>query len=601
MTLRRYALTLFLLLAALCAGALTLDELQEQWEQIYGKGTGGDFAPLAQSFIEGSQDPYDLLEAANLWAVTDSLGYHAYLGQMLKTRPNNPKYRYLQVSRETDTLSRIQNSRDLVRDYPEFPGSYRVLLIAHLENLDGLESNSAAADSAYALLTADSPLLATYAEEFPEDKYASLADVVAKVMAGTAEAAKEPYRRAFEDSYTSWMPEYDLRRLLPLEKFHPLLAWHIELLRAESGEEEATGEIAERAGDLADYYFSTAQDYSALIDYFGKDPFYWQNQYVIYCLVLSQHRQGNLAAVKSLLLYGGNAQLAEALQDSWNSFNPEESFNIYTQALAGSQGDLLAEYLLARTQTGKPDQVAAGRKLIKAAPDKEFGYRVITDAYLNYFGSNQLSDSTRKQMTAALKKEKKNLTRYQQEFPESISAAAGLLLFNIAVKKDAPAYAQFKKLLGLNVTPQIYPLFYKFMADFDRLALLRKTTAYVAESGSGQNLSADIPPTEMAVLDYCQALLENGKYALMLKEVKKNPDWMDSKNFQFFLTNAHYMNNDYPKAIATLRLMVDKGSIGSTFLRTLEGDPMTQDPAWQQLVDYAASKPDPDAGMDSQE
>ena len=57
MTLRRYALTLFLLLAALCAGALTLDELQEQWEQIYGKGTGGDFAPLAQSFIEGSQDP----------------------------------------------------------------------------------------------------------------------------------------------------------------------------------------------------------------------------------------------------------------------------------------------------------------------------------------------------------------------------------------------------------------------------------------------------------------------------------------------------------------------------------------------------------------
>lgn len=594
MILRKYTLILLALLVSLSAAAMTIEELT----QLYKDSTpAAEFTPQAQAFIESSEDLDELNYAGYLWANSDSTSYQSYLSMMQAAFPANPKYQYLKIGTQPDPQTRIRFSRDLIKAYPKYAGGYLALFFNHLSNLAANAKSQPDSPVPDQVLTADLPLIAEYARLFPQEKYVRMTQIFHLLMQGDAEAAKTPFREALEAD-DAWLADFDLARVIPLQKYHPLLRYHIDFLRQQDSDPQVKYTLAQKAGDLISYYYDTAKDYDAIIGYFGAEPFYWENQYVIYCLAMSYYQKNDLKSIPPLLIWQDNTSAAEAFQDAWIAFDKPQCNAVYTAALQGVPNQLLASYLLARAALDDSGKLAKGKSMVKAAPKENYGYRLINDYYVNYFGAVKTDDAQRKKMVASLKKDKKYFQKHRELFPESVSAIVGSLLSSLAAKKDAQALASFQKLLSTEVPADIYPLIYKLIADFDRTDLLLKASEEAAQSKVGTEYDTAEEAHNYAVVSFCQALYDNGQYQKMLSIVDKHPDWLKIRDLQFLLVNSHYFQNDYAKAIAMLRFMVDQGTVGSTMLNTLASDPIAQDPGWQALVDYAATKPDPDAGAD---
>lgn len=594
MILRKYALVLLALLLTLSAAAMTIEELT----QLFNQSTPAEeFTPQAQAFIESSEDLDELNYAGYLWSRSDSTAYQSYLSRMQAAFPANPKFPYLSIGTKPDPKARILSSRELIKAFPQYAGGYLALFFNHLSNLAANAKLETAAPVPDALLSADLPLIAEYGRLFPQEKYVRMTQIFYLLMQDDTEAAKTPFREALANE-DAWLTDFDLARIIPLQKYHPLLRYHIDLLREQDSDPQVKYTLAQKAGDLISYYYDTAKDYDAIIGYFGAEPFYWENQYVIYCLAMSYYQKADLKSIPPLLTWQGDALAAEAFQDAWLAFDTPQSVAVYTAALKGAQNDLLASYLQARAAADDSVKLATGKRMVKSAPKENYGYRLINDYYVNYFGAEKTDDAERKKMVAALKKDKKYFQKHLQLFPESVNAIVGSVLSSLAAKKDAQALGSFQKLLKTEVPADIYPLIYKLIADFDRTDLLLKANEEAAQSKVGTEYDTAEEAHNYAVVSFCQALFDNGQYQKMLSIVDKHPDWLKIRDLQFLLVNSHYFQNDYAKAIEMLRFMVDQGTVGTTMLRTLSSEPIAEHPNWQALMDYAATKPDPDAGAD---
>ncbi len=591
MTLRKHLLMLLLLLLAGSAAAMNIEELFGRFSQ---KPTAEEFGPLAQSFLQENDDLDELLFAGYMWSQLADSAYVDYLSQAIATHPEQPKWRFLAASAEANMVTRAALSRDLIRDFPQFEGGYQSLLFTHLTDLAYKGSPDQENPLPEGDLAADLPSIEHYCQAFPQARYGRMAAVFRNVMLDDPEAAELAFRQAW-DSKERWLAEYDLSQILPIEKYHPILRCHINLLRASGSPDKVTRDLAEKAGLLAAYYFDRAKDYQAVIDFFGAEPHYWENQYVIFCLALSYNETGQQGKLADLLLHRGDFRAAEAFQDSWNAFNRDQAQAVYQDAFRSDSKDPLVRYLLARVSSNDGDKLHEGRKLAKAHPKESYGYRLINEYYLNYFGQADAQDPLRAERSKSIRKDKKYIANHLKLYPESLSAIVGSLLYNLAAKKDDPSSNLFQKVLSTKAPEQLYGLIYKFMADFGRIDLLRRShlSAAQAKIGSGYENAAEA--ADGAVLGFCQSLYENGKYALMLRETDRNPAWLENPDLLFFLANAHYLEKDYAKAIATLRLMVEKGAIGTSMLLTMADDPIAEHPDWQPLLDFAATMPDPDA------
>lgn len=572
------------------AAALTIGELQELFYQTEDESA---FAREAEIFI-GQNDDLDEVEHA-FWMCyslrPDSCA--AWLEARILEPQSDPKYRYLRLQMQEDPLTKIDHALALIGSDPDFGGGYRALLLTYVQDFDPDEISDP--ESAIHLqLQGDLPLLAHYAASFPEDGYARMAQVYQLMLSGDPEAARLAFREAVENG-DAWIDDIGLEQMFSPDKYHPLLACQIETLRANDEDEYSKYRIAELAGDLVDYSYDLAKDYDAVIGYFGADPWYWENQYVIYALTMSYLAKEQPEKAVDLLNGNNDHPTALQFQDAWLAFDPEQAEDVYTRILEPVAAVPLNAYLLARAQRDDLDKLAHSRALVDSHPKVELGYSLAAEVYLKYFSESASDDPDRSMMETTLQDDAQLLRNYYFRFPDNHLAAAGYFLVNLSANDDDKALRAYKKLSESGLGETLGSTFAKIALNKGRNDLLRRIKAYEIRLNKEYSELGEDEIDELANQAYCLSLYEHGFYAEVVEEVGKNPGWMDDPEIQFMLVNAHYFRDDFTQTIAALRMMVEKGTIGTSMLKGLNDPELTGHPDWQPLLDLAATLPDPDA------
>jgi hypothetical protein len=593
MKLHKLALLMLALFFTCQMAALSIDELQDLY---YENSDSLDFGSEAAAFITQNDNLQELDHAYSMWSELDPEGSAAWLQE--RTNEQEPqKYLYLKLNGLEDPQEKINQARALIVDHPGFAGGYRGLLLSYLYDFDInnlLDGNTEDGR----ILREDLPSLATYAATFPDDPYTRLGMVFTHIINGDLEAAKPVLKEAFEKK-DAWLDDVDLTQLIPLREYHPLLAYLIGVMRGQDSDKYTKYRIAELAGILMDYYVGQAEDYDAAIAYFSAEPFYWENQYIIFGLVTSYINKGDPDAAIPLLTYNGDLDDALYFQDSWMSYNPNEASTIYNAVLGMTATQPLHAYLLARTLPGVAEKLAKARELAAQDPSLDYGFSLAAETYMKYYATAAADDSLRAFMDSLLAQDAQLMRDYLARFPENSLAAVGNYLVNVVEGNSIEALDAYQKLDQAGLSEYLEESLGKLAIDRGRTGLLLKIKELQAQKKVAQGtLEADAAYGD-AVTGYLQTLYDHGRYSLMLEEVAKNPNWMDIPDIQFLIVNAHYFQNDYTQTIATLRYMVEKGTIGTTLLKTLKDDQLNTHPDWQPLMDYAATMPDPDAGADA--
>lgn len=575
------------------AAALTIEELQEHY---YQSEDGAGFSLEAEAFIEANEDLDELKDALWMWIDLDPGGCVGWLEAKIETEPDEPKYRYLGLGTLDGQETRRDNILALIGSHPGFAGGYRALLFHYFQDYELEEINDPESDS-HQLLLEDLPLLQYFGANFQEDKYSSMARVYHIVQSGNVEAAKEPLREALENKDT-WIEDFGLTALFTPDKYHPLLAYQIELMRADDSDEYTKYGIATLAGDLVDYHFDQVQDYEAVIDYFGEDPWYWENLYVIYALAESYLALDQ--PENAVILLNGNNDLPMALQfqNSWLAFDAEGAAAAYSEVLQPVADLPLHAYLLARSQPDPEARLIQARALAASHPREEFGYSLAAEVYLNHFSESLAGDEEPDRFMQWLENDSQILRNYYFRFPDNNLAKVGYFLVNVLDKDGAKALRTYQELHSAGLGDLVTNNFFSFALDNGQSDLLRQINAYELRQDELNGELSDAELQTLANQRFCLALYDNGLYGQAIAEVAKNPDWMDDQEIQYLVLNAHYSLNDYSQTIATLRLMVEKGTIGASMLADTDDPDLTEHPDWQALLDYAATLPDPDAASE---
>lgn len=591
MNFHKLALILLALLFAGQVAALTLDALQEIYYQT---DDAVEFAAQAGQFIEEHDDPGELEHALMLWNGLDEDASLAWLDAKLQGGPADPKYTFLRLLLLDDPLAKLDSARSLIDSNPNYEGGYRALLLTYVQ--DFLPSDLEAPDgNAHELLAGDLPLLKRYAEKFPGSAYARMARVYHFAQSGDLEAARPPFREAVKAG-DAWVDDIGVMNMFPSPKYADLLAYQIEVLREDDSEAPTKYRIAELAGDLVDLLFNQNQDYEAVIKNFGAEPWYWENQYVAYALAMSYLELDQTAKAVDLLTGNGDLNLALPFQDAWLSYNSEQAVEAYARILGPVAEDPVNAYLIGRSLSDSQERLRRAHALVEAHPQAEQGYSLAAETYLKHFSSSAADAPERAAMNAALKNDAQLLRDFHLRFPQNHLATIGYFLVNLAENDDDQAFRTYKELHGAGFGETIARNIAKFTLEAGKPELL----LLIREYDLGQlEENAGLSEAELQAklgLDFCQTLLDGGYYRELIGATAKHPAWMDDPEIQFMVVNAHYFLDDFTQTIATLRLMVDKGTIGTTLLKSLNDRDLTTHKDWQPLLELAAGKPDPDAG-----
>ena len=208
------------------AAAVTIEELQDLFYQTE---DAEQFSREATGFIEASEDLADLDHVFNLWEsfAPDDCG--EWLEARAAEASDEPKYQYLLLNLTEDMQSKISKAKELVSAHPDFAGGYRALLLTFVVNFSPEELDDPESPF-YQQLRESLPLLAHFGENFNGDELFLMAQVYYLVQTGDPEAAKLPFRQALE-AEEDWIDEMGLGYMFTPNKYHPLMAYQIELLR----------------------------------------------------------------------------------------------------------------------------------------------------------------------------------------------------------------------------------------------------------------------------------------------------------------------------------------------------------------------------------
>ena len=590
MDLRKLILTALALLFALRAAAVTIEELQDLFYQTE---DAEQFSREAAGFIEASEDLADLDHAFNLWEsfAPDDCG--EWLEARAAEASDEPKYQYLLLNLAEDMQSKINKAKELVSAHPDFAGGYRALLLTFVVNFSPEELDDPESPF-YQQLRESLPLLAHFGENFNGDELFLMAQVYYLVQTGDPEAAKLPFRQALE-AEEDWIDEMGLGYMFTPDKYHPLMAYQIELLRPKDADPYTKYRIAELAGDLVDYYFDQKQDYDAVIGFFGAEPWYWENQYVIFALAQSYLVKDQ--PEKAVNLLNGNGDLPSALlfQDSWLAFDRSEAASAYARVLEPVSADPVNAYLLARSLSDNGEKLARAHALIASHPKEEHGYSLAAEVYLDYFSKYKADDPQIAVMEASLKNDTQILRNYYFRFPDNNLATVCYYLVNVFERDENKSMRAFQELHKAGLGEMTSNVFARFTLDHCDARFLLRIKEYELRQNEAYGELSEAESAAQAAKEFCVTLSENELFEDLIEEVAKHPEWLDDTETQYMVLNAYYMRDDIASTIATLRLMVDRGTIGTTMLNGLDDPDLTGHADWQALLDFAATRPDPDA------
>ncbi len=591
MDFRKLLLIVLTALFAWQVAAMTIEELQELFYQTE---DDAEFDREAGVFIQENNDLDKLEDAFWLWQSFESETCTDWLQTKALESPDQPKYRYLLLNLEDEPLAKLEKARSLIAAYPDFAGGYRALLLTYILDTYADELNDPDS-SIHALQISDLPLIAHFGANFPLDSYARMAQVYYLVQSGDLAAAKLPFRVAVEAGDT-WIDDVGLRYIFTPDIYQSLLAYQIEVLRENDDDPYTKYRIANLAGDLAAYYYEQVQDDEAVIDYFGSDPWYWENQYVIYALSMSYLGQNRPEEAVNLLTWNGDLNGALNLQNAWTNFDSEHAAAAYARVLGPVSDDSMHAYLLARASNDTDEKLAAARALVDSYPKVEHGYSLTTEVYLDYFSNKEGEDPSRAQMTAAVKRDAQIIRNYYFRFPENNLATVGYFLVTVMENDDTKAFRVYQELYAAGLGEFISHDIIRFTLNNGQSDLLLRIKEFELRQDEENSGLSDEEFRKQASRVFCMALVELDLYEELIAETARHAEWMDDIDIQFMVVNAHYLSNDIDQTMATLRMMVEKGTIGTTMLNTMQDPDLTTRPDWQPLLDYAATKPDPDYG-----
>lgn len=594
MDFRKLILIVLMALFAWQATAMTIEDLQELYYQT---DDDAEFDREAGIYLEENDDLDKLDEACMMWQNFSPESCTEWLQIKALENPTQPKYRYLLLDMEDDSLVKLGKARSLIAAYPDFAGGYRAVLLTYIQDFRAEEIDDPT-NSIHPLMTNDLPLIAQYGANFPQDSYARMAQVYYLVQSSDMEAAKLPFRAAMENG-DAWIDDIGLAYMFAPEKYHDLLSYQIEVLRETDEDSMNKYQIANLAGNLADYYYDQAKDYQALIDYFGRDPWYWENQYVIYALTMSYLEQDRPEEAVSLLTWNGDLNSALNLQNAWTNFDPEQAAAAYARVLGPVSQDPVHAYLLARSIDDTEEKLGAARTLVTSYPKVEHGYSLVAEVYLDYFSNS--NDSSHSQMTESLKKDAQILRNYYFRFPENNLATVGYFMVTLMENDEAKALRVYQELYEAGLGEFVGQNIIRFTLYNGQSDLLLKFKEYEARQDEENSELNDEELRKLASRNFCMALYELDLYKELIAQTAKHGEWMDDMDIQFMVVNAYYMQDDFDSTIATLRFMVEKGTIGTTMLNTMQDPDLTDHPGWQSLLDYASTMPDPDYGLMDEE
>jgi hypothetical protein len=611
MTLRKLIFAAFLCLLSLQVAAITLDELKDYYYTIndslamgdsdtaYQYITTTDFNYYAAEFFAEDQELSELDEAMQIWISVDKDYCAEYIDANLDDAWDGDRYRYLGIYLQDDPQIKLDMSHALIDDYPEYEGGYRALLLAYMNGFEGSELfRNGSEDNA--TFMEDIPDLLYFGRTFPDAQYARMALIIAYIAMGNISTAIPIMREAL-DNEDLWLEEFDLSYFIPLERYHDLLRFQIETMKETADDEYTLYRISEYAGNLLGYYLDQAKDYDTIIDVFGAEPFYWQNQYIVYGLVQSYYNTDAMDKATGLLTYGDDPAQAKNFQDAWLNFNANEAQDMYSTLLSEDSSNPLESYLYARAQQDVTVKLGLCRKLIRKYPRLEYGFDLMTEGYLGFFGAISSGDPLYQTILKQLDTDAQNLFNYYFRFPTAQQAKIAYLLGNIRRGNDSRTLKLYKQIYTPSLSYDIPGTLDKLIVGCERYDLLRQVKETVAQLRADNEEIKQDEVAKLAIVGYCETLYNGAAYARLEQEITQNQLWLDITDIQFLLVNTYYNSQDYTKTIATLRLMVEKGTIGMSLLSPVDDPNLTNHPDWQPLLDFASTKPEPVQQMNSDE
>ncbi|MDP3114690.1 MAG: redoxin domain-containing protein [Candidatus Cloacimonadaceae bacterium] len=595
MVLRKSVLVILMGIMIVCLSAVTYDELEKM--VLYFKAddnvmTNQQINEEFGMFIAGNQDLVELENAHDLWLSFDLDAVREFVEDRHQKNPLDFKYRWLNLYLIEDPFSRINQARELIRDHGSQSQGYKVLTTTYLTNYPFAMffADPALAEAA---LKGDLDLFITYGELFKEDAYALLARIFYHMEKRELRLAKKALSEA-ADRGAIWLMEIDFSRVVPIDKYHELMRHYVELLIANKELEDRDFKIQQAAEYLVNYYFETLKDYPALIELMGNESAFAKSYYFRYVLVSSYYYLQDYSSPLSLIADAKNFADSKAFQDVWINFDAQNAAAVYGAILSGKLHEPINRYLYIRLIQDDEKRLDEIRKLVRSMPKEKYAYQLLSEHYWRYFSNADVNDPNRSVALTNFQKDKNLLDIYYIRFVDDVDALRAYLLTNILQKRDLRAGQTFQKLLDKVITHPEIKAIDKVVADTKNTNLLMMLKEFYLRQGVEGGFFERQDLEKNVVLAFCDALYSFGHGDLLVSELEANPEWWNYPELQYLMVNFYYYQNDFQETIRVLTFMVQQGNIGSTVLKSMEGNPITGHPDWAGLIKNAETMPDPD-------
>ena len=606
MTFKHLISTLGLVLLVTFTFAITLDELEQAAMQYYSdvesevetdEGSDYIFEPAPEElktqgdaafiqFMLENNSLDELEEASYLWRMYAQERYDSWIEAVTADASSPLKFFYLWFEHADDELSKINAGRKLAQEYPEQVYGYRLMTKVYFENYP-FEDYFDYPDEVNDMLNLDLPLLNSYYQNFSQDTYHQVAGIFYYAYTDQMDLASKILEDAYHNE-AKWIKLVELDRLQPIEKWHELLYSYFNLVTEDEDPPFWVHDLSDLVYELASYYFEDTQQYERVIKIVTSDSDYLEDYYLRYILANSYYNTNDLEELY-LLLLSDELEDAKNFQSSWLSYKENEAIQVYQAALENKK-DKRAIFLMARIEKDKSNTLKIARTMIKEEPRSIDGYELLADIYLDYFGSAAADDAERSTWLNNLKKDKGQISSFYIRFPKEQKAQTAVLLSRLIDKNVQSVKNLYSILLNDNPFSQELKIVDKLLCDEKMYDLLWETkSSYIDKLIEKGVLDADDEDRYFAVA-YASVFYSAALFEELIDAVKEHPEWIEYEDIQYMMVNSNYHLKNYASAIEILYYMLEEGTIGYEELISLEDTPLSDEPTWPDLVNFAAEQ-----------
>ena len=609
MTLRHYIITLGLLLSVTLASSITYDELKEQAHRFYGdvemrqKTKDGvetvtkpaTEASLAQGdavfiqFMNECEDLTVLEDAAYLWRDYAPSRYHDWIENVTSDADSPLKFFYLWFDDASDQLSRINAGRKLAQDYPAQVFGYRLMVKGYFENYPP-EDFFEDAETVIEMMEQDLPLFNTYFQRFQQDDYHDVAGIFYYAYSDQMPAAVQIVENACRNK-ARWLELLDLPRIQPVEKWHELIYAYLMLLQQDEAPELDPDGLADVVAELASYYYEDAQQYERVVRVLANQSDVMENYYLRFILANSLYQLHELQPIYNILVTKDDMDDSVVFLRAWLEFDEESAHQVYQASLSEHQ-DSQSRYLLALLNEDAAQALQIARQMVREKPRESIGYQLLSETYLELFGSRDKDDPEREQWISEFKQDKSLFSSYYVRYPEDIRSQI-IVLFSRLLDGNSESVKKF-----YNIIVEKYPfsevakLVDKVIIDQEMYDLLWDVKGIFIDHMIKSNILSEADKQEYMAIAYTSSLYGSRLFTELVSTVNQHPKWMEYEDVQLMTVNANYHLGNYAEIIGLLHFMVDKGTVGYEILAGLEDTPVAEQEGWTELMEYAANKRD---------